>query len=63
MPTPRERRHASPERVRQNRIAQVMQHVLRALDGHGDVLIIEFHRDDEMHVSVKTLERTHGAPA
>ena len=64
-PTPRERTPAAKrERTRQDRLAQVMQHVQRSLDGHGDVLIIEFHRDEDMHVSVQALNNPlKGGPA
>ncbi len=48
---------AQRERIRQDRLAQIMQHSVRALDGHADVLIIEFHHDDEQHVTVKTFAR------
>lgn len=59
MPTPRPRSGAAQrERQRQNRLRQIAQHAARALDGHHDALHIQFHHDDELHVTVTPLQRS-----
>ncbi|HIG74980.1 MAG TPA: hypothetical protein EYQ24_10500 [Bacteroidetes bacterium] len=61
---PADRSTRDRERTKLLRFRDLERHVARGLDGELDCLIIEFHHDDELHVSVKAFDRPmKGGPA